>query len=280
MRVPTSIYAVESALGDFYATISEAYAKESGRALESGKLGWHWVLTENECSAPKSSSVMLKNDPQQYLSIGISRKRYALRLSIKPESGRVWLSDILPGRVVPKEVALAMQRRAAPVVGSKWAGAAVDIYMPMHQKHPGLAEHAIVGAIRTETGEVVCFLSDRPDPMQAPIWQAYALHPDKKVAQALLSIVDREGQRDFRSTYPGQELSLKNFKGERLCDEQIAEALGGVKKFTWKTDSDSSQAPIPQNARRFKLGEELGADECRSIPMDVFIGALDALSSK
>lgn len=280
MRVPTSIYAVQTALGDFYQSLSEAYAKESGRALDGGKLGWHWVLTENECSSPKSSSVMLRNDPQQYLSIGISRRRYALRLSVKPETGRVWLSDVLPGRVVPKEVALAMQKRAAPAVGSKWSGAAIDIYMPMHQKHPGLAEHAIVGAIRTDAGEVVCFLSDRPDPMQAPIWQAYALHPEKKVAQALLSVVDRDAQRDFRSTYPGQELRLKNFKGERLCDEGISAALGGVKKFIWKTDSNPSLSPIPQNARRFKLGEELGADESKSIPLDVFIGALDALISK
>jgi hypothetical protein len=275
MRVATSIYAVEAALGDYREKLAAAYLEATGRCFDGDKLGLHWVLAESETACAKSPTSLLKSDPCQYLGIGLSRRRFALRLSAKPETGRVWTSDPLPGKIVPAEVAMALQKRAGPAQ-AKWRGPMVDIYMPMHQKHPGLAEHAIVGAIRLETGEVVCFVTDRPDPMQASSWHIYKFHPSRRVAQTMLASLEREGQRDFRSTLTGQELQIRGFKGERLSSEEIVAALGGVKKFAWQTDAGSCLAGIPATARRFKLGEELCAQERKAMPSSVLIGALDA----
>lgn len=279
MRVPTSVYSVEAALGQAqFQEMSERYALDVGKPLDGQKMGWHWQLCELDEPMPKSAAVLLKSDPMQHLAICLSRGRYGLRLSAKPEIGKVWVSGFLPGSIAPAEVATALQRRAAPS-GGKWPGLMVELYMPMHQKHPGLAEHAIVGALRSSVGEVFCFLSDRPDPLVAPLWHIFRLHPAKRVAQAMLNVVDKMGQKDFRSTRAGQDLSLRDCAGVRLSEDEIREALQGVKRFVWKTD-DLPASPIPQNARKFKLGQELSVQEAKSMPVAAFLGGLDMLCKR
>lgn len=277
MRVPTSIYSVEATLGkDQFEKIAESYANEVGKPLEGDKMGWHWVLGELDAPMPKTAAMLIKSDPMQHLAIGLSRGKYDLRLNAKPESGKVWVSQVLPGSVAPTEVAVALKKRAAPSVGNKWTGLTVELYMPMHQKHPGLAEHALIGGVRTGDGDVLCFLSDRPDPLSATVWHIFRFHPSKRVAQALLNLVDKNGQRDFRSTLPGQELQLRDCSGVKMTSEELYAALKGVKKFVWKTDAEVA-SNIPQNARKFKLGEELSTHEAKSMPIEAFLGGLSAL---
>lgn len=280
MRISTSIYAIEAALGqECFSKILEAYSKNVDHQTDVANLGWHWILTELDSPLPKSA-YGLKSDPVQHLAIGLSRGHYALCLSIKPETGRVWLSPTFPGSIAPVEVALAMRKRAMPNVGSKWTGLMVDIFMPMHQKHPGLAEHAIVGGVQDVHSNIFCFISDRPDPMLAPLWHIYRFHPARRVAQALLSVVDRVGQKDFRSTLVGQDLTLRDYSGKKLDDDQLLASLAGVRKFVWRTDQGTETSNIPLNARKFKLGEDLGAHECKSMPAKAFIGALDSFLKK
>lgn len=281
MRVSTSIYALEAALGpDLFKEISTQYEVDAGKPLVGDKMGWHWVLSELDVTLPRSTTSMLKSDPHQHLAIGLSRGKYELRLNAKPEAGRVWLSPVLPGFVAPKEVGLALQRRSIPTVGGKWQGLMVEIYMPMHQKHPGLAEHAIIGGVRTARGEIVCFVSDRPAPLSATVWHVYRMHPELRIAQAMLTVVDKSGQRDYRSTLIGQDLMLRDFGGAKLSDDELRVALGGVKKYVWKTDATSVAATIPQNARKFKLGEDLCSHEAKSMPVGAFLEALDFMTKK
>lgn len=274
MRVTTSVYSIQAALGDLWPSFCETFEKENGREITSCNWGWHWILGELDVPMPKSAAALAKSDPCQHLAIGLSRGKYDLKLTGKPEAGRVWVSGVLPGSVAPMEVALALKKRATPVIGDKWAGVMVDLYMPMHQKHPGLAEHAVVGGLRRETGQVVCFLSDRPDPNAAPFWQVYEFHPSRRVAQALLTMVDRAGQKDFRMTGIGQELAVREFSGVKLSDDEILAALSGVKKFVWKTDPGTQPVQVPPNARKFKLGEELSLHESQNMPAEALIGAL------
>jgi hypothetical protein len=281
MRVATSIYALEAALGpDLFNEVSTQYELDTGKVLVGDKLGWHWVLAELDVPVPRSTALMVKSDPHQHLAIGLSRGKYELRLNAKPEIGRVWLSKVLPGSIVPKEVGLALQKRAAPAVGGRWQGLTVEVYMPMHQKHPGLAEHAIIGGVKTESGDIVCFVSDRPDPISATVWHVYKMHPDLRIAQAMLSVVDKSGQRDYRSTLVGQDLSLRDFAGVKLSDDEIRTALNGIKKYVWKTDATAAAPGIPQNARKFKLGEELCSHEAKSMPVGAFLEALDFMTKK
>lgn len=280
MRVPTSVYSVEAALGKAqYEEIAIKYAQDVGKPLEGERMGWHWVLCELDAPMPKSATGLLKSHPIQHLAIGLSRGRYGLRLNAKPEIGKVWVSEFLPGCVAPVEVAKALQRRSAPSAGGKWTGLMIELYMPMHQKHPGLAEHAVIGGVRTVAGDVFCFLSDRPDPLSATLWHIFRMHSAKRVGQAMLNVVDKAGQRDFRCTLVGQELSLRDCLGVKLSESEIRESLLGVKRFVWKTDAMPA-SPIPQNARKFKLGEELSAQESKSMPIAAFLGGLDALVNR
>ena len=277
MRVATSVYAIESALGkEQYKILIETYKASTGRSAIDG-VGWHWVLNELEAPMPKSASGVLKVNPVQHLAIGLSRGHYELRLNARPEIGRVWVSDVLPRSIAPVEVALAVKKRLVPSAGNKWGGVCVEIFMPMHQKHPGLAEHAVVGGIRSNDGIVYCFVSDRPDPFLAPIWHIYRFHPSRRTAQALLSIVDRVGQKDFRSTNCGQDLVLRDYAGVKLTDDELVASFAGVSKFVWKTDVGSIPGAIPSNARKFKLGEELSSHESKSIPASALIGALGSV---
>lgn len=277
MRVATSVYAIQSALGkEHYEVFIETYEASTGRSATDG-VSWHWVLNELDAPMPKSASGLLRIDPVQHLAIGLSRGHYDLRLNAKPEIGRVWVSEVLSGSIAPVEVALAVQKRSAPSVGSKWGGLCVEIFMPMHQKHPGLAEHAVVGGIRSEDGAIYCFVSDRPDPLLAPMWHIYRFHPTRRTAQALLSVVDRIGQKDFRSTNCGQELVFRDYAGVKLTDDDLLASFAGVKKFVWKTDVGSVPSAIPTNARRFKLGEELCSHESKSMPASALIGALGSV---
>lgn len=277
MRVATSVYSIQSALGkEQYESFIATYEASTGRSATDG-VSWHWVLNELDVPMPKSASGLLRMDPVQHLAIGLSRGHYDLRLNAKPEVGRVWVSDVLPGSIAPVEVALSVQKRSAPSVGSKWTGLSVEIFMPMHQKHPGLAEHAIVGGIRSEDGAIYCFVSDRPDPLLAPMWHIYRFHPTRRTAQALLSVVDRIGQKDFRSTNCGQELVFRDYVGIKLNDDELQASFAGVKKFVWKTDVGSVPGAIPTNARKFKLGEELCSHESKSMPASALIGALGAV---
>ena len=280
MRVPTSIYSVKVVLGEDFESLANEYAEACGKQLEGDLLGWHWVLNELDIPMPKSAAALLKSDPSQHLAIGLSRGKFELRINVKPEAGKVWVSSVLPGSVAPREVADALKKRAMPS-GSKWNGLLVDIFMPMHQKHPGLAEHAIIGGLQpADGGAPVYFISDRPDPLSAPMWHLFKLYPERRVAQALLAVVDKNGQKDFRSTLFGQEMVIRDFCGFKMTDLDIIESLRSVKKFAWRTDPGSSASVIPMNARKFKLGEELSLQECKNIPAAAYLGALDSLAGR
>ena len=65
MRIATSIYGIEAALGKHFSEIAEAYAADMGKELDRDKLGWHWVLSELDVPMPRSAAMLLKSDPGQ-----------------------------------------------------------------------------------------------------------------------------------------------------------------------------------------------------------------------
>ena len=281
MRIPTSIYSVKAALGDYFKVLASKYEESSGKSLEEDSLGWHWVLNELDVPMPRSAAALLKSNPVQHLAVCLSHAKYELKINIKPETGKVWVSAALPRSIAPSDVAEALRKRTTPSSSAKWNGVLVDIFMPMHQKHPGLTEHAIVGAINVE-GEPspIYIISDRPDPLSASMWHLFKFHPERRVAQALLTVMDKNGQKDFRSTLIGQEFLFKDFNGIKMSDMEIIESLQGIKKFAWRTDPGNGVSSIPLNARKFKLGEELSLQESKSIPAAAFVGLLEGLVSK
>lgn len=275
MRITTSYFSAQSYLTTEFDALWSEFLAHLGKEADPAKVAWHWLLTEKEVNhIPKSWTSMAKTDPRQYLATGLSKGFLRLRLSMKAEHGKVWHSDSLSMKVHPEEVVRAIAKKAAPGSGAKWSGPSVDIFMPMHQKHPGLAEHALLGAFETERGEVVWFLSDRPDPWAAALWHAYELNPAKRLAITRFSVLDRQGQKGFNDTEDGELFEFREFKGRKLSLDELEQALAGVKRFAWRTDAAGGSGSIPLNARKFKLGEEITEQERRATPAEATINAL------
>lgn len=275
MRITTSYFSVQSYLKTEFDTLWANFLIHLGKDADPAKVAWHWLLTEKEVNhIPKSWTSLAKTDPRQYLNIGLSKGFLRMRLSMKAEQGKVWHSEPLMMKVSPDEVVQAIAKKAAPGSGAKWNGPSIDVFMPMHQKHPGLAEHALLGAFETDRGERVWFLSDRPDPWAAAMWHAYELNPAKRLAVTRFSVLDRQGQKLFNDADDGEQFDFREFKGRKLSAEEIETALAGVRRFAWRTDASGGSGVIPLNARKFKLGEEITEHERRATPAEATIIAL------
>lgn len=274
MRITTSYFCVKSYLKEDFDNLWNAFATHLGKEPDPEKVLWHWVLTEREVThTPKSWTSLAKIDPKQYLTVGLQKGFLKLKLSLKADQGKVWHSESFSKILSPEEIVKAIARKSVPG-NSKWNGASIDIYMPMHQKHPGLAEHAILGAYETEHHDIVWFVSDRPDPWSATMWHAYELNPTKRVAVSRLAVLDRPGQKQFSDCEEDGDFDFRDFKGRRLSEEQMSQALAGVKKFVWRMDRNGGVGAIPATCRKFKLGEEITEHERKATPVESMINAL------
>lgn len=282
MKIATSFYCVKDTLGSEFEKLWNDFLSE--RPDEGADTTvWHWNLVVSETAQfPKSWAGLRKSDQKTYLMTGIDRQFLRLTISIKPTKGKVWQSSIFRTPVAPQEVVAAIakkERSSQGMAGSKWGGKIIEIYTPLHQKHPGLAEHAVVGAFFSG-GRCFALLSDRAAPMTVPAWHPYELLPAKRLAVPQLVIFEKAHQRTFLDALPGETVDFGQLNGVKMSDEEIDGFLRGVAKFAWSSSSTGEAPVIHKNARKFKLGEEISQQERKLTPADTLKAALEMLGGK
>lgn len=271
MRISTSYYAVRAVLGEKLDVVWGQFTAERPQEAKRGapRACWHWVLQEvSGKMVSKTWRATQRVDQRTYLRQGIEKGWLTLRLSIKADVGRVWQSDAMESLCAPPEVLKAIkQKQERGTRSNDWAGPSIEIYMPMHQKHPGLAEHAVLGMLEAKNGVLLALVSDQAEPDSAPLWQVYELNPGQRMALPKFLTLDRGQQRDFEAADCNAEVGLRGLNGVKLSDEHVKERLSGVKKFAWRMQATAGVCSIPSNARKFKLGEEITEQERKAIPL-------------
>ena len=277
MRISTSSFSVKVCLGSAWDQCAQLcpYAHLFDQA---NVLAWTWILSENkELHLPKSFTSQLKANPGKMLQVGLDKGYYTLKLSIKPEKGRVWTSVELRPSKFPEEIIKQFsEKNAAKKTGSsqKWYGEIIEIFTPMHQKHPGLTEHALLGAVELN-GNLMCFISDSANPEWATYWHVFELICEKGVAISRMETIERAKQREFEATYPGESFEMRDGLGKKLSMDELLGKLGGVRKFAWTVNADA-QIEIPAQTRKFKLGECITESERKAMPIEEVMKMLAA----
>ena len=277
MKIATSFYCVQEHLGEAFKELWSVFSEQRpGEAPETTV--WHWSLTASEnVRAPKSWSGSAKNDPKGYLVSGVDRGFLRLAVTIKPTKGKVWHSAPVKKGIAPPELVGAIEKRTRGGVSGKWQGRLVEIFTPLHQKHPGLAEHAVIGGL-VSVSSMVFMLSDRHAPLSAPLWNPYELVPEKGIAIPQMLVIERSQQKAFLDAAPGDELDFGLLRGQKMEESDIEEFLSLASKYAWGIDRNGQSKGVPRNARKFKLGEEITSQERKITPAEIVKNAIDMLA--
>ncbi len=277
MKVATSIYCVKEHLRNSFDTLWEEFLRHRPAETADSTV-WHWSLVVAEgIRLPKAWKSSQKSDPKGYLKTGLESGYLQLSVAVKPTKGKIWQSSVLRIDSLPAELISAVSPRERQAIGAgKWQGRVVEIFTPLHQKHPGMAEHAVIGGV--VCGKAAFFmLSDRKAPMSAPIWSPYELIPDKKMAVPQFMTIERAHQKEFLAAEPGAEIDFGMIRGTKMHDSDIEKFLGLVNKFSWSMDRNSSTGALPKNIRKFRLGEEITSQERKLTPNDFLRQALEMM---
>lgn len=262
MRIPTSKGAIAAQFPDLYEKISKDLG---GEQENEGR--WVWIWKHKEGVVPRSWRLSEKKDPKFYVAAGFREKHATLFLEVSIGRSKSVLPLMSSGKY-PMEVLTFFERRALNSPTSGWKGATIEIWQPLHQQHPGLAEHAVIGAFE-DAEEVMFLLSDNKNPISSNIWQVYKLSKDKGVAIPMLFLFDREQQKLFLSAFEGEFFELRGKKVRRLKENEWMEVLGGKMRFSWSLSSATPGEKIPERPRKFKLGETVAPIERECVQLRV-----------
>lgn len=261
MRIATSEFNVRLVLGERFDSFWESFCASQGRQCKTEAVSWHWVLQERE-KVPKSFAALGRADSRAWLQNGLARSYLSVVLSLRPDHGRVWVSEEIELKVIPKEMLLHVARKNDG--GAAWRGPLIEIFNPLHQLHPGLAQHAVIGGVEV-SGRLFAIVSDRPDPLSASLWQTFELLPETRSCLSVFASFDRTMQKEFHDCSQGAEISCVGIVGSKLTADQLLTKAGGTRKFAWKIDRNCPTPVIPATVRKFKLGEGLSAEERRGV---------------
>jgi hypothetical protein len=270
MKVASSAIAVRSQFPELFEQALDAVfaQKPPKEAPEDEAALWLWNWTwrpSTEVRLPKSWSALAKTDPKAHTVVGCQKGYACLGLEARRNGKKIWCAESLKLEKAPEELWRELGRRANPALAApRWSGLLVDLWQPLHQRHPGLAEHALIGAFEID-GERHYLLSDRPDPLSASMWSVFSLDPKNGCAWPQMRVFDRDSQRAFLAARTQQTFSWMGAVALRVADAQTLDGLGGVKAFSWKLDPSLPTEQIPDSPRRFKLGEEVIEAERRSL---------------
>ena len=274
MRVSTSVFSVKSCLGHRWEEFKET-SPYKDQLEDRDALSWTWIFTESKTVVPpRSFSSQLKAQPSKMLQHGLERGFFEIKLSVKPEKGRVWITDHLLPVNFPEEVVRFFSDRMNKKTSTKWNGEAIEIYSPMHQKHPGLTEHALLGAVEVGSS-LLCFVSDSQSPDWATFWHVFELIPNKHLALNKMETIERSKQREFEGVYEGETFEMRDGLGVKLSMDELVRRLDGNRRFSWAVNSES-EIEIPTQTRRFKLGESITDSERRAMPIEEVMKMLTA----
>jgi len=271
MKVASSAISVRSQFPDlFERALDEAPGDKkaaSGKPEdEAATWLWNWIWKPSTTvRLPRSWAALAKTDPKTHTVMGAKNGYATLGIEARRNGKKIWAVDNLKLEKAPEEIWRELNRRANPALAaSRWSGLTVDLWQPEHQRHPGLAEHALIGAFEVD-GARHYLLSDRPDPLSSSMWSVFTLDPETKSAWPQMRVFDRDAQRAFWLARNQQTFTWMGANALRVADAQTLAGLQGVKAFSWKLDPSMATPSIPEIARRFKLGEEVIEAERRSL---------------
>lgn len=261
MRIQTNLHFLRESLGDTFDQIWGEYQKsEISKVSNHEEASFFWMVREAP-SVPKSWQQSLKTNKKGYLATGFANHHLKASLLIRQEKGKNWESPPV-GKIngVPAEIL-----RHLIQIKSKWTGAVVEIFTPLHQWHPGMTEHALIGSIFNDEKRFF-LLSDRPDPMAAPSWNLFELNAKASAAIPIMTVFDRFAQKIFKSARDGDEIMWGGSEFKREAADKAVAHLNGVSSFLWTPDPSITPRPAPFGAMKFPLGCGFSEVERRLIP--------------
>lgn len=207
-----------------------------------------WVV-EPSGTMSRTVSALEKSEPKRWLAFGISKNYLIFRLQARSVD-EVFLSEPLILNKVPKEIVLFLEQRLIPACESS----KITIYTPLHQKHPGLCEYALLGMLTIEEQEFIV-VSDQRNPLSCINWVVLPIDFERKVCWQIGLNMDRKLFDDFLNSSIGEQVAVNDsIFGTKVCCEKMG-AKGVVWHWVFQQDNDKER--VPKLIRKFKLGEFL-----------------------
>lgn len=247
MRVVTTLSMVSSYM-------SPKQAQQFKGTLPSwaneGSVMVYWVVKSMK-PAPKVVAQLEMTEPKRWLALSLSKGYVGLYIQIKSSEEQCF-EDLVVVQRVPREIVEYIEQKKAP----SWQGDQIKVYTPMHQKHPGIADYALLGAIEYKN-QLCILISDQKEPLQSISWNVFGVDLEKRSCWNLGVSVDRSFFSDFQKTGVEEDVLLN--KGVVAIKKNL-DFLNQLPKsvvFQWVFSPFDEVGRLPKGAQKFKLGESL-----------------------
>lgn len=207
-----------------------------------------WVV-EPSGTMSRTVGALEKSDPKRWVAFGISRNYLVFRLQARTVD-ECFISEPLILNKVPREIVFFMEQRMIP----SFEASKITIYTPLHQKHPGLCEYALLGMISIDEEEFIV-VSDQKDPLSCINWAVLPIDFERKVCWQNGLSMDRKLFDDFLNSNEEEKVAInENVFGIKKCSDKM-KAKGVVWHWVFQQENDKER--VPKLTRKFKLGEFL-----------------------
>lgn len=207
-----------------------------------------WVV-ESSGTMTRSVAALEKTEPKRWIAFGISKNYLIFKMQVRSED-RIYVSDPLILNKVPKDIVCFMEQKMIP----SFETSRITIYTPLHQKHPGLCEYALMGMVEID-GQEFIIVSDQKNPMSCINWTVLPINFEKRICWQNGLSLDRKWFNDFLLSDVNEQVAISSDVFAKKINCEKMEIKGAVWHWVFQPDNDKEK--VPKLIRKFKLGEFL-----------------------